>query len=225
MNGLSYLLQVNMYLIAFYTFYSIFLKKETFFHLNRFYLIGSTLVSFFIPILQSEWVKNLGISEQVQEATLNFNVQTYALLFQPQAEIPVLLLGDVLLWIYFAVAGALFVRFIFQIYTALRAIKENESLKACSFFGYIAVDETLEGKEAIMVHELVHAQQLHSADVLFFELVAIINWFNPIVYLYKQAIKNIHEYIADAAACETLPEKADYARLLFHENFGWNHKN
>jgi hypothetical protein len=71
-----------------------------------------------------------------------------------------------------------------------------------------------------MVHEQVHAQQLHSADILFFELSTIINWFNPIAYLYQNEIRKIHEYIADEAASETLSKKSEYALLLFHENFG-----
>ncbi len=221
MNGILYLIQVNLYLIAFYVFYRLLLSKETFFGLNRGYLIGSTLLSFCIPVLQSDWLKDLFAPEQIQQAASQFNLQAYEFLFVPQAEVETLSLGELLSWVYFTVVGILLIRLIYRLIKAYRWVKNPQnSLQACSFFNYIAVDEDLEGREAIMVHEQVHVKQAHSADVLFFELNAIINWFNPIAYLYKSDIRKLHEYIADAIASETLPEKSTYAMLLFHKKFG-----
>jgi TonB family protein len=65
----------------------------------------------------------------------------------------------------------------------------------------------------------VHAQQWHSADVLLVEMVMIINWFNPVVYLYRIAIKHIHEYIADRQAVQAGTSKAEYALLLLSQTF------
>jgi TonB family protein len=53
-----------------------------------------------------------------------------------------------------------------------------------------------------------------------FELIAIFNWFNPVVYLYKSSIKHIHEFIADEVASKNEASKAEYAMLLFQEQFG-----
>ncbi len=225
MSGLVYLVQVNIYLLAFYAFYRLLLSKETFFNLNRFYLIGSTLASFAIPVFQADWIKNLLATQKVQEVALSLNSQAYEVLFQPRAEIKVLSLGEVLIWVYFAVAGTLFIKLLYQIYQAIKAFRNQHSLEACSFFGYVAVDEDMEGKEAIMNHELVHVNQYHSADVIFFELTAIINWFNPIVYFLKKEIKKNHEYIADEQASETLAEKSAYAMLIFNQNFGIQAQN
>jgi beta-lactamase regulating signal transducer with metallopeptidase domain len=66
---------------------------------------------------------------------------------------------------------------------------------------------------------LVHARQWHSADVLIIEAVMIINWFNPIVYLYRFAIKHVHEFIADRQALKAGTNKADYAMLLLSQTF------
>src|SRR5690554_6418321 len=48
---MEYLLWANAYLAIFYGFYWFFLRKETFFQLNRVYLIGSALFSFLAPLL------------------------------------------------------------------------------------------------------------------------------------------------------------------------------
>lgn len=221
MNGLIYLLQLNFYLLSFYTFYRLILSKETFFGLNRGYLIGSTLLSFCIPVLQSEWLKELFAPKRIEQAASQFNIQAYEFLYVPQAEVETFSLGQLLSWVYFTVLVILLIRLTYRLIKAYRWMKNPQnSVQACSFFNYIAVDEDLEGREAIMVHEQVHVQQGHSADVLFFELNAIINWFNPIAYFLKAESRKVHEYIADAAASETLSERSDYAMLLFHENFG-----
>ena len=220
MNGILYLLQVNLYLIAFYAFYRLLLSKETFFGLNRGYLIGSTLLSFGIPVFQSDWLKEWLAPQKVQEVAQQLNYQTYEFITAtPTAE--VISMADILVWIYFTVVGILLIRLIYRLIKAYRWVKNPQNnLQACSFFNYVAVDEDLEGREAIMVHEQIHVQEGHSADVLFFELNIIVNWFNPVAYLYKKEIRKVHEYIADAAASETLSEKSAYAMLLFHENFG-----
>jgi hypothetical protein len=220
MNGILYLLQVNLYLIAFYAFYRLLLSKETFFGLNRGYFIASTLLSFGIPVLQSDWLKEWLAPQQVQEVAQQLNFQTYEFIYAAPA-VEAISMGEILSWIYFTVLGILVIRLTYRLIKAYRWIKNPQnSLQACSFLNYIAVDEDLEGREAIMVHEQIHVHQGHSADVLFFELNAIINWFNPVVYGYKKEIRKVHEYIADAAASETVSEKSAYAMLLFQENFG-----
>jgi hypothetical protein len=55
--------------------------------------------------------------------------------------------------------------------------------------------------------------------VLLVELVMIVNWFNPIVYFYRRAIKHIHEFIADRHAVDAGTDKADYAMLLLSQTF------
>jgi TonB family protein len=56
--------------------------------------------------------------------------------------------------------------------------------------------------------------------VIFFEIFAAFNWFNPIAFLYKRAIKDIHEFIADETAALTLENKSAYTLLLVSNVFG-----
>jgi TonB family protein len=44
-------------------------------------------------------------------------------------------------------------------------------------------------------------------------------WCNPMVYLYRASIKNLHEFLADVEASRTLPSVADYATLLLSKQF------
>ncbi|MES2110364.1 MAG: M56 family metallopeptidase [Bacteroidota bacterium] len=66
----------------------------------------------------------------------------------------------------------------------------------------------------VLKHELTHARQWHSADVLFIELLQVICWFNPFIYLYRKAIQLNHEFIADAAVINGNHDVSGYQYLL-----------
>ena len=53
-------------------------------------------------------------------------------------------------------------------------------------------------REIILQHEQVHVKQRHTFDQLFFELLRILFWFNPLVYMYQNRMSSLQEYIADA---------------------------
>jgi TonB family protein len=110
-------------------------------------------------------------------------------------------------------------RLIWQLFKLKKVISQPESPVSYSFFKKVKLNADGEANEAIATHEDVHAKQWHSADVLLVELVMIINWFNPIVYFYRRAIKHIHEFIADRHAVEAGTDKADYAMLLLSQTF------
>ena len=88
-----------------------------------------------------------------------------------------------------------------------------------SFFNYIFIANSYQKLSAdelqrIKDHEKVHAQQLHSLDVLFIEFISIIFWFNPLLIYLKKSIQEIHEYIVDEKIAEKGKGKKDYAQLL-----------
>jgi len=211
-----YLLLVNIYLLLFYGFYALLLRKETFFQLNRVYLVAASLLSFFIPMIQSNWVQNLFITKQVQLTIYSSPLVVYQ--FKP-IQHSQLTIGQLLMVIY--LAGMIFLvgRFIWQMIVLNKLINQPDSAIAYSFFKKIKLAPDQGDNHVIAAHEHVHANQWHSADVLLIEAVMIINWFNPVVYLYRFAIKHIHEYIADRQALKLGSNKSDYALLLLSQTF------
>ncbi|ASU32256.1 TonB family protein [Mucilaginibacter xinganensis] len=221
MTGWHYLLLVNIYLLLFYGFYALLLRKETFFQLNRVYLVASSLLSFIIPMIQSNWVQNLFITKEVQLTIYNSPLIVYR--FKPiqHSEIT---MGQVLAAIYIAGISFLVVRFIWQMIVLKKLINQPNSAVAYSFFNKIKLADHQADNRIIAAHERVHARQWHSADVLLIEAVMIINWFNPVVYLYRFSIKHIHEYIADRQALNAGTNKSDYALLLLSQTFNTPHQ-
>jgi hypothetical protein len=98
-------------------------------------------------------------------------------------------------------------------------VELNETMPPFSFFNYIFISSSCQNLSAadlqrIKDHEKIHAQQLHSLDVLFIESVSIIFWFNPLLIYLKKSIQDLHEYIVDEKIAERGKGKKDYAELL-----------
>ena len=214
MNCWQYLMLVNVYLLLFYGFYALLLSRETFFQLNRIYLVSAALLSFFIPLIQSDWVKNLFITQKVQYTLYSSPVLLYR--FKPIQDTH-FTVGQLMVVIYLAGITLFMARFAFQLFSLSRIINKQQSTAAYSFFKKIKLGDG--SNDIIAAHEHAHAREWHSADVLIMEALMIINWFNPVVYLYRFAIKHIHEFIADRQALKTGTTKADYAMLLVSQTF------
>jgi len=220
MSWWHYLLLVNFYLVLFFGFYALLLRRETFFQLNRIYLIAASLLSFAIPLIQSNWVQNLFITQQVQNTINNSLVVHNPIIVY--SFIPVqntLTIGEVFNGIYISVTLFLVLRLLWQLFILKKAIEKPSPSAAYSFFKKISLGENQDKSGIIAKHEQVHARQWHSVDVMIIETVMIINWFNPVVYLYRFAIKYIHEFIADRHVVQRGTDKADYALLLLSQTF------
>lgn len=219
MNSLNYLLQTNLYLVLFIGFYTLVLKNETFFKQNRFFLNGSVLLSFLIPFINSPWFRELFITQKVREATTPLQLIYDPVIVQASAEAPKWTTADYIMGTYLVGVTIFMSRFIIQLLWLKYNLKEREGT-AFSFFKALVVDTALPEKETIINHEKVHIRQWHSVDVILIELAAVINWFNPVVYVYKKEVKHIHEFIADEEAAALQQSKSDYALLLLSNTLG-----
>lgn len=215
MNWWEYLILVNVYLVLFFGFYALLLKRETFFQLNRLYLVSAALLSFLMPLIQSSWIKGLFITQTVHATIYSSPVIAYQ--FKPVADTPITI-GELLGIIYLVGVGLLLLRFGWQLISLSRIMKSADAAPY-TFFKKVKVDNSLTESDIIATHEQVHATQLHSADVMIIEAVMIVNWFNPVVYFYRFAIKHIHEFIADSYTLRSGTNKADYAMLLLNQSF------
>ena len=218
MNWWHYLLLVNFYLVLFFGFYALLLRRETFFQLNRVYLVAASLLSFFIPLIQADWVQNLFITQEVHQ-TIYSGPIAVVYNFTPAAQSNAITLGQILNAAYILVTVCLVVRLLWQLLVLKKAIEEPSPSAAYSFFKKISLGKDIERSEIVNAHEQVHANQWHSVDVMIIEMVMIINWFNPVVYLYRFAIKYIHEFIADREVIQSGTDKVDYALLLLSQTF------
>jgi len=122
---------------------------------------------------------------------------------------------DILTVVYFIVSAILLVRFAINIYSIIRLIRTSQIVRDLntklvlidkktlpySFFKYIFINSSDYKKgiieKELIIHEQAHCLQYHTIDILLIELIKIILWFNPLLWLFRKAIQLNHEYIAD----------------------------
>jgi len=87
---------------------------------------------------------------------------------------------------------------------------------AFSFFNTIFLGENLSDyqRENILLHEAIHVKERHSIDMLFFEILRVLCWFNPLVYVYQNKMMLLQEYTADAKVVSQRDKKTYYQSLL-----------
>ncbi|MEH3113370.1 TonB family protein [Pedobacter terrae] len=218
MSFAHYLLQVNLYLIVFFGFYKLLLYKETYFTLNRIYLVTAGVLSICTPFIRLEWLTEQKAAQQVYTSVNWEAVLAQATIITDRND--GFNWSNVLVYIYCAGILFFFGRFIYNLLAVKKLIAINKAGSAFSFFRKKVIDQELPLMDVIDIHEETHIKQWHSLDILFFEIIGIITWINPVIYFYKKAIKNIHEYLADELAAEFQGDKAEYAMLLLSKAFG-----
>lgn len=205
---INYIIQVVLFQVLFLAIYDVFLSKETFFSKNRWYLLSTSVVSFLLPLIKIPTLK--------KAVPLEYTILLPEVILSPQKVIEQtkwyqsIDYMDVLFGLgcmVFTVSFLIKLKKIISLILKNRLIKKKgytlvllpKETKAFSFFNFIFLGEEIPQiqREKIIQHELVHSKQKHSLDLLLFELLKIIMWFNPMIYIYQKRITLLHEYISD----------------------------
>ena len=101
-------------------------------------------------------------------------------------------------------------------------VTEDENIKPFSWFNQVVINhnDLIESGNEIITHETAHARSLHSADILFIDLVIIMQWFNPMAWFVKTCMKNIHEFEADETVINSGVNIEKYQRLIIKKAVG-----
>lgn len=226
---INYIIQVILFQALFLAVYDFFLAKETFFTKNRWYLLITGVGSFLIPL-----VKLPNFQEAVPR---EISIVLPEIVLSPQSIIEKTSVyqsfnyGSLVFWAGFSFFSLIFG---YRLYKLIRLILKNSiqkkenyylilisnSKKAFSFFDYVFIGTDIDEneKEKIISHELVHSKQRHSLDLLIFEGLKIVMWFNPLLYIYQKRISTVHEYISDSIIVAST-EKKQYLNSLVNQLF------
>ncbi len=227
---INYIIHLVLFQTLFLAVYDLFLQKETFFKWNRIYLLVTPILSFIIPLLRFESIqKSVPQDYVVYLPEVVINPQVYiekSTSFETGFNVlPILFYAGITL---FTVLFLVRLTKIFKLILTNNSIKKdnytlivlNKKQSAFSFFNYIFINNHLLEKQDLQIiqHELIHCKHRHTLDLLYFELLKIVLWFNPMVYVYQKRITLLHEYISDAEVVKET-DKAQYFNKLLAETF------
>lgn len=239
-NAVNFLLESGISLSLLAAVYFFFLRKETFFRLNRVFLLGSLLFSVVLPFMKFRIYnpQPVMLSEITVTPYQNLlqSVTVYGHDFTGSLEKAVLS-SELLIWIYLAGVTFFLARFIFRVLQIQLLIRKNAIQKfdgfkvvlldkECSPFSFmntVFISRSLqnnEGYDRMMAHELEHIKQGHSLDVLILELLTVFQWFNPFMWILRRAIRENHEYLADQAVLNSGVKRGFYKKLLLNQFAG-----
>jgi TonB family protein len=229
---LIFLVKVTLGQWVMYAFYRIFLARETHFRLNRYYLLGCLLLPFTIPLLSIHRVTSeiRGILPVVADRIFlpaiqlgekpdqHWWVWVPALVYLTGMAVSAFILTKKAMGLIVPVRKSWQIRS-----GSYRLRLTTEPVAPFSFFGTICMDEGTylnNSYQTILMHEKVHVQQMHSIDIVLGEIITLFTWFNPVNRKIISALKETHEYLADAGVMEQTPDRAGYFQLLIQHAFG-----
>lgn len=226
----TYLLQSSVCAAVFYAFYHWMLANQRYFQWNRVYLIGALFASLAIP-----WLAPMLVMPDSSIGILQWSNIMVEIVVRPGGEVVREKAGSldvftIIFWLYIAGAVLVFTRFIYGLGKILHYLRKGTVIPKqgydivetgkrhlpFSFYRYVFVDKFSEEDDTrtIIEHEKVHIRQNHTLDVIVLECFSIIFWFNPILRLYKRALSQVHECLADEAVCRVVDTRHYIAALL-----------
>lgn len=236
----NYLFESGISLSLFALVYFLFLRRETFFNVNRWFLLVSVGFSAILPILhipfyapQATVLPEVTVTPYIN---LLSSVTIYGTALTHGAEQFVLnysMLGYMYLLGVVIFTGI----FLLRIYQIIRLIAQNRvvsegkirlvvldrEISPFSFLNYIFVSKDLQntkGWEKMLEHERQHIHQGHTFDVLVLEFIAVIQWFNPFFWMFRRALRENHEFLADQAVISHGTAPSWYKQILINQYVG-----
>ncbi len=198
---IHYLLESSSCVIVFIAFYYLVLRNKSFHHWNRIYLLGTLILSLAIPLVYIPIEEIIYVHGPFGRTGASAPGLGGATLSWQRFYMISYLIG-------FCVSLFIFLKELIQIRNIITQseikrfpnytlVELNQEFPLCSFFKYIIVNKNATLSAFELDHELSHIKQKHSYDKIFIEVMTIIFWFNPAIYLYRSSLYVVHEYLAD----------------------------
>ena len=231
-----YSLKAALVLLLFWTIYQLFLRKETFYQFNRFFLLAGILAAFFLPLVKVHYP----VVEIVAPIMSSVPVSGTELAEIHSVEMPLVeqswlswelflfgsyLLGIAVLLVFGMISlfklGRIIRKNGYHSYSTYYLVDSSPYVSSFSFFRFVFLSVSLKGereREMVLAHELVHISQMHWIDLLLSGLLKLFWWFNPLVWLYEKGIRENHEFLADRNVLQQNNRK-DYFSVLASQWF------
>jgi bla regulator protein blaR1 len=208
---MEYLLKASGIVLLLFLFYIVFLKNETFFKSIRSFFIVGLLIVLTIPLIE--------VPIYVEAVASQLNLLDYKEIISSNSFEQSIDWSQIILLIYLIGVTFFSIKFLVQLISLGNLVSKHQltkqgsyyfvetskTISPFSFFNIIIYNKsqfTIDELEHIINHEKAHAQQWHSIDTILAHLLVITLWFNPFVWLYKKAVQQNLEFLADAYALE-----------------------
>ena len=245
---LFYLLKSGCCLVIFYIFFKLMMSRSTFFRFNRITLLvvlsGCTLLPLielttteetFLhtplyaihEILQSTEQVMSNPEEPGNEILLSEkNTEISSLNWIPVTLGTIYGAGTLLTFVWLSVSTCRLAQLIRMSekkrYGNYILVIPRQPIASFSWGRYIVVSASDYSRqsEEVLLHEMMHLRNHHTLDLLFMQIFLLVHWFNPVIWLLKRELQEIHEFEADNGVINTGVDATKYQLLLVKKAVG-----
>ena len=225
---LLYIARAGLYLGVFYAFYLLFMRRTTFFRLNRVLLLAGSFLCLLLPIFRLRTVTAAAAASDLAIVAAGTETAEQVV----RAAFP---WKEVLLAVYAAGLLATLMLYLVSAWKIGRLMRNGESTEqeGCRL---VLLDEDvpsfswgrkvvmsrkdLQQNPAIFTHELMHVRCRHSLDLLLFFPLQLLFWWNPLVWITREELRLLHEYEADEGVIRKGIDATGYQLLLVRKAVG-----
>ena len=226
-NFLTYIVQVTLVFSLFFLFYRIALSRLTFHTINRWFLLSLIPLSFLLPLINrlfpsiSQVIIDIPLYESIGfNAIDNFKIKDNLI---SNFTINYGAILSIIYWlgVIFSLTKLVLniARLVLKKQKATICQKKGYKLiitknsQIFAFFKWVFVP--LKQPDTIIIeHEKAHIKLKHSIDIILAEVFIAFFWFNPFVYLYRKALKSVHEFQADNSVLKKQVKTSQYLQVL-----------
>lgn len=226
----QYLLESSICMIVFYSLYYTLFKKETFHNFNRFYLLATALLSVLIPFIGVDTAASMGENAHNIEPLIQYKAEAKQFVSSIERnQFYQVSFGDIIKGIYYVGLFLLGIKFLQAAFQLMENINKRNA-KSSNIKNQILAsgtplythlyssdeqdDDVDFTRATIKEKALKNIKLWHMLDVVIIELIVIINWFNPLVYLFRNNFFKTHTYIADRQMSKVESNLSEYAEKL-----------
>lgn len=228
-NLVIYLLESSVCIVAFYSIYFLFLRNETFFSFIRWYFVVGIIVSIIFPLF--DFTYDVFISYPISSMNSDKLVLNDV---DPNSSYDFIIFY-ILIFIYISGCILILIKN-FRSYMKLIMLKNESKIFNYSDIGVVDNKNIVYSfsccrlifinteflndaeKEMILKHESFHIKQGHWIDLILCQLLTLILWFNPIVWLYMRGVKENHEFLVDRSILNSNYSVKYYIEILLNQS-------
>ncbi len=238
---IGHLLPIAATVAILWLVYRLLFRNSNRLHFNRYFLLTSMLLALAMPLLgllsglelpqmvtlKQSMLNGMMLNEVIvtadgqpmlPEVIVTTSTQSHFNVWQVIGGIYLIGVGVMTLLFLFKLAKlvVLIIRSPKRKMSGCTAVFTGREQGSFSFFRY-AVFPNEDVDPDIIRHEMSHIEHHHSWDILFAEVMMILQWFNPFIYLYKKELQSLHEYMADRDVVATGVDKKNYMMLILQQ--------
>ena len=245
---LFYLLKSGCCLVIFYIFFKLMMSRSTFFRFNRITLLVGLSGCTLLPLIELTTTEETFLHTPLYaiHEILQSTEQVMSNPEEPGNEIllsekntgisslnwiPVTLgtiygAGTLLTFVWLSVSTCRLAQLIRMSekkrYGNYILVIPRQPIASFSWGRYIVVSASDYSRqsEEVLLHEMMHLRNHHTLDLLFMQIFLLVHWFNPVIWLLKRELQEIHEFEADNGVINTGVDATKYQLLLVKKAVG-----